>query len=112
MSTTNERADLPARTHADAALLLRRPFAPGAIGFRAMMKVLFNGDPFGDARVATYLGSGHSGGTTIRSTVVRIFVASTSSARRAFMPSPSLTAASASRMCSVSTWLWPRSEAS
>jgi hypothetical protein len=37
MSTTNERAGLPARTHADAALLLRRPFAPGAIGFRAMM---------------------------------------------------------------------------
>lgn len=37
MSTTDERAGLSARTHADAALLLRRPFAPGAIGFRAMM---------------------------------------------------------------------------
>ena len=31
MPTTNERATLPARTHADAAGLLRRPFAPGAI---------------------------------------------------------------------------------
>jgi hypothetical protein len=38
MSTTiAERATLPARTHADAAMLLRRPFAPGAVGFRAMM---------------------------------------------------------------------------
>ena len=37
MSSTNERATLPARTHADAALLRRGPFAPGAIGFRAMM---------------------------------------------------------------------------
>ena len=29
----------PARTHAEAAALFRRPFAPGAIGFRAMTKV-------------------------------------------------------------------------
>jgi hypothetical protein len=29
---------LPARTHAHAAELLRRPFAPGAIGFPAMMR--------------------------------------------------------------------------
>lgn len=29
---------VPAITHEQAAELLRRPFAPGAIGFRAMMK--------------------------------------------------------------------------
>jgi hypothetical protein len=57
MSTTSERAGLPARTHADAAELLRRPFAPGAIGFRAMMKVPLNGDPFGGAQVAAYIGA-------------------------------------------------------
>jgi hypothetical protein len=28
----------PAETHADAIELFRRPFAPGAIGFRAMTK--------------------------------------------------------------------------
>jgi hypothetical protein len=48
---------LPATTHAQAAELLRRPFAPGAIGFRAMMKVPDNGDPFGGAQVAAYLGA-------------------------------------------------------
>ena len=47
----------PARTHAEAAALLRRPFAPGAIGFRAMMRVPFNGDPFGGAHVAAYIGA-------------------------------------------------------
>jgi hypothetical protein len=57
MSTTSERASLPARTHADAAMLLRRPFAPGAIGFRAMMKVPLNGDPFGGAQIAAYIGA-------------------------------------------------------
>ena len=31
--------DPPARTHAEATALFRRPFAPGAIGFRAMTKV-------------------------------------------------------------------------
>jgi hypothetical protein len=36
-------------------MLLRRPFAPGAIGFRAMMKVPLNGDPFGGAQVAAYI---------------------------------------------------------
>ena len=36
----------PARTHAEAAALLRRPFAPGAIGFRAMTKVTYNGEPY------------------------------------------------------------------
>src|ERR1035437_5430154 len=56
-TTTTERAALPARTHAQAAQLLRRPFAPGAIGFRAMMKVPLNGDPFGGAQVATYIGA-------------------------------------------------------
>ena len=45
----------PARTHAQAAELLRRPFAPGAIGFRAMTRVPYNGDPFGGAQVAAYI---------------------------------------------------------
>src|SRR5947208_13851515 len=57
MSTTNERAGLPARTHTQAAELFRRPFASGAIGFRAMMKVPLNGDPFGGAQVAAYIGA-------------------------------------------------------
>jgi hypothetical protein len=35
---------------------LRRPFAPGAIGFRAMTKVPFNGEPYTGAQVAAYLG--------------------------------------------------------
>jgi hypothetical protein len=56
-TTTTERATLPARTHAQAAELFRRPFAPGAIGFRAMMKVPLNGNPFGGAQVAAYLGA-------------------------------------------------------
>ena len=37
--TTDRAATAPARTHAEAGELLRRPFAPGAIGFRAMTKV-------------------------------------------------------------------------
>jgi hypothetical protein len=36
-STDAERAQLPVRTHVRAAERFRRPFAPGAIGFRAMM---------------------------------------------------------------------------
>jgi hypothetical protein len=56
-NTTTERAELPARIHAQAAELFRRPFAPGAIGFRAMMKVPLNGDPFGGAQVAAYIGA-------------------------------------------------------
>jgi hypothetical protein len=47
----------PARTHAEAGELLRRPFAPGAIGFRAMTKVTFNGVPYGGAQVAAFLGA-------------------------------------------------------
>ena len=58
MSSTNpERAELPARTHAQAAEMFRRPFAPGAIGFRAMMKVALDGNPFGGAQVAAYIGA-------------------------------------------------------
>src|SRR5947208_5808591 len=57
MSTTNERAGLPARTHTQAAELFRRPFASGAIGFRAMSQVPLNGDPFGGAQVAAYIGA-------------------------------------------------------
>ena len=46
-----------ATTHAQAAELLRRPFAPGAIGFRAMTKVPLNGNPFGGAQIAAYIGA-------------------------------------------------------
>ena len=45
----------PAHTHAEAAVLLRRPFAPGAIGFRAMTKVPYRGEPYGGAQVAAFL---------------------------------------------------------
>ncbi len=55
--TTSGTLNPPARTHAQAAALLRRPFAQGAIGFRAMTKVPFNGDPFGGAQVAAYIGA-------------------------------------------------------
>jgi hypothetical protein len=45
----------PARTHGEAAVLFRRPFAPGAIGFRAMTKVPYQGVPYAGAQVAAYL---------------------------------------------------------
>ncbi len=45
----------PARTHSEAVDLFRRPFAPGAIGFRAMTKVPYANDPYGGAQVAAYL---------------------------------------------------------
>jgi len=45
----------PARTHSEASVLLRRPFAPGAIGFRAMTKVPYGTNPYGGAQVAAYL---------------------------------------------------------
>jgi len=47
----------PARTHVEALALLRRPFAPGAIGFRAMSKVAYNGEPYAGAQVAAFLGA-------------------------------------------------------
>src|SRR4051812_8483132 len=47
----------PASTHDDAIALFRRPFAPGAIGFRAMSKVPWNDDPWGGAQVAAYIGA-------------------------------------------------------
>src|SRR3954451_7128475 len=46
---------LPARTHQEAVELFRRPFAPGAIGFRAMTKVSLNGEPYAGAQVAAFL---------------------------------------------------------
>ncbi len=46
-----------ARTQVEAAALFRRPFAPGAIGFRAMTKVTHNGVPYAGAQVAAYLGA-------------------------------------------------------
>ena len=57
MQTTRHALEPPARTHAEAAALLRRPFAAGAIGFRAMMKVAYNDNPVGGAHVAAYLGA-------------------------------------------------------
>jgi len=53
--STNPTAS--ARTHAEAAALFRRPFAPGAIGFRAMTKVPYKGEPYAGAQVAAYLGA-------------------------------------------------------
>lgn len=47
----------PARTHREATLQFRRPFAAGAIGFRAMTKVAYNGEAYGGAQVAAYLGA-------------------------------------------------------
>ena len=43
--------------HAEAAALFRRPFAPGAIGFRAMTKVPYNSQPYAGAQVAAYIGA-------------------------------------------------------
>jgi hypothetical protein len=56
-NNTNTNLNPPARTHAEAAALFRRPFAPGAIGFRAMTKVPYRGEPYGGAQVAAYLGA-------------------------------------------------------
>ena len=55
--TPTSPATAPARTHAEAGELLRRPFAPGAIGFRAMTKVTLNGVQYGGAQVAAFLGA-------------------------------------------------------
>ena len=52
MSSPTPTGHVPARTHAEAAVLFRRPFAPGAIGFRAMTKVSYNGRPYAGAQVA------------------------------------------------------------
>ena len=56
-TTDTATAAAPARTHAEAADLFRRPFAPGAIGFRAMTKVTLNGVPYAGAQVAAFLGA-------------------------------------------------------
>src|SRR3954452_6142859 len=45
----------PAQTHQQAGGLLRRPFAPGAIGFRAMTKVPLDGEAYAGAQVAAFL---------------------------------------------------------
>src|SRR3954469_23115852 len=47
----------PALTHDQATPLFRRPFAPGAVGFRAMSKVPWGNDPWGGAQVAAYIGA-------------------------------------------------------
>jgi hypothetical protein len=57
MSSPTSTIRPPARTHAEAAVLFRRPFAPGAIGFRAMTKVPYQGEPYSGAQVAAYLGA-------------------------------------------------------
>jgi hypothetical protein len=54
-ATTTAALDPPARTHQQAIELFRRPFAPGAIGFRAMTKVALNGQPYAGAQVAAFL---------------------------------------------------------
>src|SRR5438309_1217760 len=56
-NNSHTHATPPARTHAEAAAMFRRPFAPGAIGFRAMTKVPFNGQPYAGAQVAAYIGA-------------------------------------------------------
>jgi hypothetical protein len=56
-SPTTRAVVAPARTHQQAGELLRRPFAPGAIGFRAMTKVTLNGQPYAGAQVAAFLGA-------------------------------------------------------
>jgi hypothetical protein len=55
--TPTGAATTPARTHAETGEMLRRPFAPGAIGFRAMTKVTLNGVPYAGAQVAAFLGA-------------------------------------------------------
>ena len=57
ITDTTTAVAAPARTHAEAGELLRRPFAPGAIGFRAMTKVTLNGVQYGGAQVAAFLGA-------------------------------------------------------
>src|SRR3954454_12592745 len=47
----------PAHTHDQATNLFRRPFAPGAVGFRAMSKMPWGHDPYGGAQVAAYIGA-------------------------------------------------------
>src|SRR3954469_22309193 len=47
----------PALTHDQATPLFRRPFAPGAVGFRAMSKGAWGDDPWGGAQVAAYIGA-------------------------------------------------------
>lgn len=54
-ATTTAALDPPARTHEQAIELFRRPFAPGAIGFRAMTKVTLNDQPYAGAQVAAFL---------------------------------------------------------
>jgi len=56
-TTTPAAVTPPARTHAEAGELLRRPFAPGAIGFRAMTKVTLGGVQYDGAQVAAFLGA-------------------------------------------------------
>src|SRR5918997_108406 len=55
VTATTTRVEPPARTHAQAAVLFCRPFAPGAIGFRAMTKVPFNGQAYAGAQIAAFL---------------------------------------------------------
>src|SRR3954447_3716156 len=84
MSTTHVK---PARTHAQASKLLRRPFAPGAIGFRAMSKTPLNGDPYGGAQVAASLAA--------QSVVQRLNCVAPGRWRQQFAPIPAELAAQA-----------------
>ena len=55
VTATTTPVQPPARTHTEAAVLFRRPFAPGAIGFRAMTKVALNGQAYAGAQIAAFL---------------------------------------------------------
>jgi hypothetical protein len=57
MSSPTPTIHPPAHTHAQAAVLFRRPFAPGVIGFRAMARVPYGDEPLGGAQVAPYIGA-------------------------------------------------------
>ena len=60
MPTRTTAAPAPRRPPAPTrrrSSCFRRPFAPGAIGFRAMSKIPYNGDPWGGAQVAAYIGA-------------------------------------------------------
>lgn len=54
-AAAGELPALPARTHHEAAMHLRRPFGAGGVDFRTMSDVTLNGVPYGGAEIAVYL---------------------------------------------------------
>jgi hypothetical protein len=83
----------PARTHAEAAALFRRPFAPGAIGFRAVTEAPYRGEPDAGAQVAAYLGAHRSSSASTPS--------SPAAGANSSIPSPPSSTRSARESC---TW--------